>query len=92
VAGAAWSAAQVYTAGMTVTYQGATYKAQWWTQGDVPGQAAVWSQLSGPIATWSATMAYSGGTCVTYLNAKYCAQWWTQGDTPSKGGVWVLSN
>ncbi|SDR41041.1 chitinase family 18 [Paraburkholderia fungorum] len=90
--GAAWSSAQVYTAGMTVTYQGATYKAQWWTQGDVPGQAAVWTQLSGPLATWSSTMAYSGGTCVTYLNAKYCAQWWTQGDTPSKGGVWVQSN
>jgi chitinase len=90
--GAAWSSAQVYTAGMTVTYQGATFKAQWWTQGDVPGQAAVWTQLSGPTATWSSTMAYSGGTCVMYLNAKYCAQWWTQGDTPSKGGVWVKSN
>jgi chitinase len=92
VNGAAWSSAQVYTVGMTVTYQGATYKAQWWTQGDVPGQAAVWTQLSGPTAAWSSTMAYSGGACVMYLNAKYCAQWWTQGDTPSKGGVWVLSN
>jgi chitinase len=92
VSGAAWSSAQVYTAGMTVTFQGATYKAQWWTQGDVPGQAAVWTQLSGPVAAWSSTMAYSGGTCVTYLSAKYCAQWWTQGDTPSKGGVWVKSN
>jgi chitinase len=77
---------------MTVTYQGATYTAQWWTQGEVPGDAAVWKQVAGPTATWSSTMAYSGGTCVMYLNAKYCAQWWTQGDTPSKGGVWVKSN
>jgi chitinase len=89
---AAWSSAQVYNAGMTVTYQGGAYKAQWRTQGDVPGRAAVRTQFSGPIATWSSTMAYSGGTCATYLNAKYRAQWWTQGDTPSKGAVWVKSN
>jgi chitinase len=90
--GAAWSSAQVYTAGQTVTYQGATYQAQWWTQGDVPGQSAAWKQISGPTATWSASAAYSGGTCVMYQGAKYCAQWWTQGNVPSAGGVWVPSN
>jgi chitodextrinase len=31
----------VYTSGDLVTYQGVTYRAQWWTQGDVPG-AAQW--------------------------------------------------
>jgi len=77
---------------MTVTYQGSTYKAQWWTQGDVPGQAAVWKQIAGSTPTWSATMAYTGGSCVTYVNVKYCAKWWTQGDVPSSGGVWVQSN
>ncbi|MFM0068703.1 chitinase [Paraburkholderia aspalathi] len=89
--GAAWNASQTYLGGATVTYQGATYQAQWWTQGDVPGQAAVWKQLSGPLATWSAGAAYTGGTCVTYQGAKYCAQWWTQGNVPSSGGVWVKS-
>jgi chitinase len=92
VSGAAWSATQIYTSGMTVTYQGATYKAQWWTQGEVPGQAAVWKQIAGSTPTWSATMAYTGGSCVTYVNVKYCAKWWTQGDVPSSGGVWVQSN
>ncbi|SDG37822.1 chitinase family 18 [Paraburkholderia phenazinium] len=91
-AGAPWSAAQIYTAGMTVTYQGATYKAQWWTQGDIPGQSAVWVLVSGPVPTWSPTMSYSGGSCVMYFNVKYCAQWWTQGNTPSSGGVWVKSS
>lgn len=89
---AAWSASQVYTAGMQVTYQGSTYQAQWWTQGEVPGQASVWKQIGGATPTWSPTAAYTGGSCVMYQSAKYCAQWWTQGDVPSNGGVWVKSN
>ena len=89
---APWSASQVYTAGMQVTYQGSTYQAQWWTQGDVPGQSSVWKLVSGATPTWSASVAYSGGSCVMYQGAKYCAQWWTQGNVPSDGGVWVKSN
>ncbi|AOK29798.1 MULTISPECIES: chitinase [Burkholderia] len=88
---APWSASQVYTAGQTVTYQGVTYQAQWWTQGEVPGQAAVWKPVSGGTPTWSPDASYSGGTCVMYQGAKYCAQWWTQGNVPSAGGVWVKS-
>ncbi|RKP45596.1 chitinase [Trinickia fusca] len=86
---APWSAAKVYTAGMEVTYQGSTYKAQWWTQGDVPGQSSVWQLESGATPTWSASIAYTSGQCVMYQGAKYCAQWWTQGNVPSAGGVWV---
>ncbi|WP_323118226.1 chitinase [Burkholderia alba] len=89
--GSPWSASQVYTAGATVTYQGTTYQAQWWTQGDIPGQASVWKAVSGSAPNWSATTAYTGGSCVMYQGAKYCAQWWTQGNTPSAGGVWVKS-
>ena len=89
--GAAWSATQIYTAGMTVTYQGTTYQAQWWTQGDTPGQAPVWKAMGGGTPTWAATAAYQGGQCVNYQGAKYCAKWWTQGDVPSAGGVWVKS-
>lgn len=33
---AAWSANTVYTAGMTATENGVTYKANWWTQGAGP--------------------------------------------------------
>ncbi|HZZ12079.1 MAG TPA: chitinase [Paraburkholderia sp.] len=91
VDGMPWNASQTYLAGNTVTYNGGTYKAGWWTQGDVPGQSSVWQQTSGPAQTWSAGAAYSGGTCVMYNKAKYCAQWWTQGDVPSNGGVWVKS-
>jgi chitinase len=32
-----WDAAKAYSAGEIVSYQGKTYKAKWWTQGNVPG-------------------------------------------------------
>ncbi|TVX93155.1 lytic polysaccharide monooxygenase [Paenibacillus agilis] len=41
----AWSASQVYLAGNKVTYNGVVYEAQWWTQGDTPGTAAVWKKV-----------------------------------------------
>ncbi|WP_430535209.1 glycosyl hydrolase family 18 protein [Listeria rocourtiae] len=36
-AGDTWKADAIYVAGDTAIYQGKTYKAKWWTQGDVPG-------------------------------------------------------
>ena len=41
---AAWSATATYTQGNTVSYNGHTWTAKWWTYGDVPGGAAgVWA-------------------------------------------------
>jgi chitinase len=45
----AWNATSVYTAGMEVTYSKHTYKAKWWTQGETPGTADVWSD-EGPCS------------------------------------------
>ena len=42
---AAWSATKVYVAGDKATYNGVTYKAGWWTQGDTPG-ASQWGPWS----------------------------------------------
>lgn len=36
----AWSAAAVYTGGDVVSHGGSSYKAKWWTQGEVPGSGA----------------------------------------------------
>lgn len=36
-----WSASKEYNSGDVVTYQGKTYKAKWWTKGDIPG-ASEW--------------------------------------------------
>jgi chitinase len=87
-----WSATAVYTAGAAVTFEGAQYQAQWWTQGDVPGQSSVWKWISGPTPTWSPSMAYSAGNCVLYQGVRYCAQRWTQGDVPPSAGVWTKAN
>ncbi|KAG0072070.1 hypothetical protein BGZ89_008308 [Linnemannia elongata] len=40
----AWSSATAYSGGAKVTYGGFLYTAQWWTQGETPGSAAVWSK------------------------------------------------
>jgi len=45
-ANAPWSASQIYTSGNTVTYQGATYRAQWWTQGEVPTAGGPWLKIA----------------------------------------------
>ncbi|WP_329117684.1 glycosyl hydrolase family 18 protein [Streptomyces sp. NBC_01465] len=44
----AWDKAATYTGGSTVSYGGHTWKAQWWTQNEVPGttgQWGVWTDL-----------------------------------------------
>ncbi len=37
-----YNPSKVYVGGDQVTYQGNTYEAQWWTQGDIPGSNSVW--------------------------------------------------
>lgn len=39
---AAWDANTIYLSGDQVTYDGKTYEAAWWTQGETPGKAPVW--------------------------------------------------
>jgi chitinase len=99
----AWSASAVYTGGNQVSYNGHTWQAQWWTQGETPGQAAVWldkGACSGGGTTtpptgggscpaaWSATAVYTGGMTVSYNGHRYTAKWWTQGETPGNHDVW----
>ncbi len=38
----AWNASSVYTGGAQVSHNGRTWRAKWWTQGDVPGVNPVW--------------------------------------------------
>lgn len=44
-----WSKDTIYNGGETVTYQGNSYKAKWWTQGDTPNpndQWGVWEKVN----------------------------------------------
>ncbi|WP_326644245.1 hypothetical protein OG884_09670 [Streptosporangium sp. NBC_01755] len=40
---AAWNSSAVYTGGMTASYNSRNWYAQWWTQNETPGTAAVWT-------------------------------------------------
>ena len=44
-----WDSSTVYTGGSQVTYDGKTYEAQWWTQGEQPGssQWGAWKLVGG---------------------------------------------
>ncbi|MFL6073530.1 MAG: carbohydrate-binding protein [Mycobacteriales bacterium] len=93
----AWNPSTAYTGGQEVSYNGHTWKAKWWTQGDVPGNNSqdVWTD-EGPCGggsspppsgsctapAWNSATAYTGGQEVTYNGHTWKAKWWTQGDTP----------
>lgn len=59
-AAAEWSSTATYVKGDQVTYNGATYQAQWWTQGNAPGTDSVWVLISGG-STGGATGGTAGG-------------------------------
>ncbi|OLB79950.1 MAG: hypothetical protein AUI14_08535 [Actinobacteria bacterium 13_2_20CM_2_71_6] len=96
----AWATTNQYPGGSVVSYQGHTWKAQWWTQGEAPGSAPVWVDQGSCTPTtkppgsctapvWDPTSIYTGGSQVTYAVHTWQAQWWTQGDTPGMAAVWV---
>jgi chitin-binding protein len=95
-----WVATTQYPGGSVVSYAGHAWKAQWWTQGETPGTAAVWvdqgtctpaSRTPGSCTApvWDATSIYTGGALVAYQAHTWKAQWWTQGETPGTAAVWV---
>ena len=42
----AWDSSTVYLSGDLVEHEGNVYEAKWWTQGDTPGENAVWELVS----------------------------------------------
>ncbi|MCY9804804.1 glycosyl hydrolase family 18 protein [Vibrio scophthalmi] len=86
--GNTWNKDQVYVGGDTVIYNGVTYTAKWWTQGDVPGASDVWQEKDdGSVKAWSPSKAYNGGDKALYQGVTYKAKWWTKGDTPGTAGA-----
>ena len=53
----AWNSATAYSGGAVVTYAGNTYKAKWWTQGNVPGaeQWGTWKETGTETTTAPST-------------------------------------
>jgi chitodextrinase len=90
----AWSSSSAYAAGMTVTENGVTYKANWWTQGVDPaehngvvGSGQPWTAVGGAVSheptIWSAASIYTTGMTAIEDGVTYRANWWTQGNDPA---------
>jgi chitodextrinase len=88
----AWSASTAYTAGAIVSYNGHTWAAKWWTQGDIPGNNSqnVWTD-NGPC-TGATTTTTTTTTSTTPPPAGGCsAPAWNSG-TAYTGGQSVSYN
>jgi predicted carbohydrate-binding protein with CBM5 and CBM33 domain len=53
---AAWNSAQAYVGGSRVAYNGHVWSAKWWTQGETPGVASVWTDQGACASAASATV------------------------------------
>ncbi|WP_239133504.1 ExeM/NucH family extracellular endonuclease [Rugosimonospora africana] len=89
----AWNASTVYNNGDTVTYQGSTWQAMWWTQNQKPGDPyGPWEQMSTAAdgtAIWTPSRVFNTGDVVVYQGKKYVAQWWTRNQAPGQPyGPW----
>jgi chitinase len=60
----AWNAATAYTGGQQVSYNGHTWTAKWWTQGDIPGNNSqnVWTDNGACSGGPTASPTGGGGT------------------------------
>ncbi len=94
----AWISTKVYNTGDQVSYNGAVYIAQWWTQNEKPGSTATgsWMQQGAlvpaageNIRAWTASWVYTGGETVAHNGHTYKAKWWTRNQAPgSPNGPW----
>jgi predicted extracellular nuclease len=93
---AGWSASKVYNSGDTVTYNGSTWQAMWWTQNQKPGDPyGPWERMSTApdgTALWTASRVFNTGEVAEYQGKKYVAQWWTRNQAPGDpNGPWKLA-
>ncbi|HAX72310.1 MAG TPA: chitinase, partial [Firmicutes bacterium] len=84
---------KVYLAGDTVIFNGETYTAKWWVQGEYPNESAAWekevTQNEDGSITYEPGMIFNGGELVSYNGQLYRAKWWTN-TTPGSDSSWEL--
>ncbi|MET8148279.1 ExeM/NucH family extracellular endonuclease [Actinoplanes sp. NPDC049668] len=84
----AWNATKIYQAGDTVAYQGAIYRALWWTIWQAPGNPyGSWEEIATAAdgtAIWTPSRIFTGGDTVVHQGKKYVAKWWTRNQVPGK--------
>jgi hypothetical protein len=89
----AWNAATIYNTSDTVSFNGSTWQALWWTQNQAPGDPnGPWEQIvTAPdgTAVWTASRIFNTGDTVTFQGQTYLAQYWTRDQTPGDpNGPW----
>lgn len=89
-----WSSEVVYDSGDTVTYDGATWLATWWTRGQAPGAASgPWQQVvatADGAAVWTPTRIFHEGDVVVHEGVTWAARWWTRHQEPGDpNGPWA---
>ncbi|QNP57668.1 hypothetical protein H9L22_16695 [Tessaracoccus defluvii] len=94
----AWDAKATYDTGDTVTHNGKTYVAQWWTRNQTPGttntgpwmeQGTLVPAAGDDIRTWTSSWTYKGGETVAHNGHTWKAKWWTRNQTPgTPHGPW----
>lgn len=94
----AWDASDTYTAGDTVSHDGATWVAQWWTKGEEPGSAVTgaWAEQGAlvpdagdDVRAWTTTGVYTEGQTVAYDGHTWTAKWWNRNQEPGgSSGAW----
>ncbi|WP_239255305.1 lytic polysaccharide monooxygenase [Listeria ilorinensis] len=83
-----WTADEIYLSGDTVTFNGKSYRAKWWTRGNNPETSDVWQLISNDIPEWNSLKAYSGGDKVRYNGKLYQAKWWNKNARPAGAAEW----
>ncbi|GIH20359.1 carbohydrate-binding protein [Rugosimonospora africana] len=82
-----WSAGTAYNGGAVVSYNGHTWTAKWWTQGDIPGNNSqgVWTDNGACTGGGGPTTPPAGGSC-TGLTAWNSSTAYTGGAVVSYNG------
>lgn len=95
---AVWTPSRIFDAGTLVSYDGKTWKADWYTRDQAPGDpTGPWEQQAAPgpdgIAPWTPTTVYQKGDTADYQGHTYQARWYTRDDTPGTAdGPWQKLN
>ncbi|WP_229506126.1 glycosyl hydrolase family 18 protein [Paenibacillus sp. 1001270B_150601_E10] len=88
-----WDPNKIYLVGDTVIFNGYTYTAKWWVQGQAPGTTDAWEKEKvlnedGSV-DYEKGSVYVQGDLVRYEGKLYLAKWWTQ-SAPGSDSSWEL--
>ncbi|PSU18342.1 hypothetical protein CTM97_21575 [Photobacterium phosphoreum] len=88
-----WSKSATYVAGDMVMHNDKNWKAGWWTKGEQPGVANVWTQVlaegeTPAVSAWSAAKTYNENDVAIHDGISWKAHWHTVGEEPGTTGEW----